>query len=72
MEDKKGIKITGRWGVRLVAMIVLTVLPLGWIIVGLREGAILPTFIREDWVIYVAVMVLSVIVLAKSKEKKAE
>ena len=72
MEDKKVIKITGIRVARWVAMIVLTILSLGWIIVGFREGAVLPTFIREDWLIYAAVMILSVIFLARSKEKESE
>jgi len=47
MKERK--LITGATVLTSVMILVLVVVPAAWIIAGVREGAIIPEFFREDW-----------------------
>jgi len=70
--EKKKTKITGTMMLRWIGILTLIVISISWIIAGVREGEIIPVFIREQWWFYVFSSVLCVGSITSSKKPKDE
>lgn len=69
---KNKTEITGTMVLRWIGILTLIVISISWIIVGVREGEIIPAFIREQWWSYAFISILCVGSITSSKKPKDE